>query len=336
MNMIVTNENIMIAIKIPTYNSEITILDTLESIINQTYANYTVYIFDNCSTDNTLEIIASLNDNRIKIIKSEKNYGWAWNFNRCLNPTGEEMMLFAHSDDIYHPSFLEINLKQSLLQQNSLIFSKGIYFKNKKEVYGRLTKINDSIQIDEYSSYEDLLNKVVTNGNFIFCPTAFGKSEIFSTVIGKFNESDFKGSADLDAWLRVSKLHSVTIIKKPILFFYRLSNNQISYWDRKKSDSYFARCINFHVQSLTNLNIKKDLSFYIRWHEIYHSIFVNIDEINCSKLFFFSSIYEVIKLKVKFLKKFKLLGLLCISLIIILFPYKIRLKLNSLILRISR
>ena len=46
-----------IAIKIPTYNSEITILDTLKSIINQTYVNFNVYIFDNCSTDNTIKII---------------------------------------------------------------------------------------------------------------------------------------------------------------------------------------------------------------------------------------------------------------------------------------
>jgi len=325
-----------IAIKIPTYNSEITILDTLKSIINQTYVNFNVYIFDNCSTDNTIKIIESLHDSRIKIIKSEKNYGWAWNFNRCLTATGEEVMLFAHSDDIYHPRFLEINLEVSRFKQNALLFSKGVLFKNKIKNNRLSTQENTPLQIDEYISHEELLKKVVIKGNFMFCPTAFGKSEIFSKVIGKFNDSDFKGSADLDAWLRVSKSHHVIIIKKPLLFFHRLSNNQISYWDRKDCDNYFVKCINSYVKDISSVNVKKNLSAYIRWHEIYHSVFINIDKKNCSKSFYINLIFEVIQLNVNFSKKYKLLGLLSVALIFALFPYNYRIKLNSLLLQITR
>jgi glycosyltransferase involved in cell wall biosynthesis len=334
--MISMDVNYTVAIKIPTYNSEATILDTLKSFLNQTYLNFTVYIFDNCSTDNTLKIIESLHDIRIKIIKSEKNYGWAWNFNRCLTATGEEMMLFAHSDDIYHPRFLEINVKLSRIKQNALLFSKGALFKNKIKNYILPAQENTPLQIDEYTSHEVLLNKIITNGNFLFCPTAFGKSEIFSTVICKFNESDFKGSADLDAWLRASKFHPIIVIKKPILFFHRLSNNQISYWDRKDSDNYFVKCIKAYVQDISSINDKIQLSHYIRWHEIFHSVFINIDNENCSKFIHMDLISEVIKSNVNFSKKYKLLGLLITAQIIVLFPINYRKKLNLLLLQIIR
>ena len=328
--------NYTVAIKIPTYNSETTILETLKSILNQTYLNFTVYIFDNCSTDNTLKIIESLHDIRIKIIKSEKNYGWAWNFNRCLTATGEEMMLFAHSDDIYHPRFLEINVKLSSFKQNALLFSKGVLFKNKIKNYRLTTKDSPPLQIDEYISHEVLLHKIVTNGNFLFCPTAFGKSEIFSNVICKFNEIDFKGSADLDAWLRASKFHPVIVIKKPLLFFHRLSNNQISYRERKDSDNYFVKCIKAYVQDISSIHDKKHLSQYIRWHEIFHSVFINIANENCSKFIYMNLVLEVIKSNVNFSKKYKLLALLIIGQIFVLFPINYRKKLNLLLLQIIR
>jgi glycosyltransferase involved in cell wall biosynthesis len=325
-----------VAIKIPTYNSEKTILDTLKSFINQTYVNFTIYIFDNCSTDNTLNLIESLRESRIRIIKSEKNYGYAWNFNRCLAATGEELMLFAHSDDIYHPKFLEINLEILMFNENSLIFSNAIFFKDKLRSSKLSLDINTKIQIDNYNSQEDLVKKVVTNGNFMFCPTAFGKSDIFSNIIGEFREDEFKGSADLEAWLRVSKFHSIIVIKKPILFFYRVSNTQLSYWDRKESASYFVRCIKFYLESIYSSSVKKYLLHYLSWHEIYHFIFINLGKEKSSKLFFLNSIFKVVCFRVNFIKKFKLISLLFISLIISFLPLNYRLKANSFLLDITR
>ena len=118
-----------VAIKIPTYNSEKTIVATLKSLLSQTYSNFNIYIFDNCSTDNTIELIESFHDSKIAVIGSEWNHGYAWNFNRCLSPSVEELMLFAHSDDVYHPRFLEFNLKVLSKNENALIFSNAIFFK---------------------------------------------------------------------------------------------------------------------------------------------------------------------------------------------------------------
>lgn len=325
-----------VAIKIPTYNSEKTIFESLKSLLDQTYSNFNVYVFDNCSTDNTIKIIEAFHDVRIKIFKSEMNYGWAWNFNRCLIATGEEMMLFAHSDDIYHPRFLEINVEVSRSNRNALLFSKGVLFKKNIKSYRLSARKNTSFQIDEYCSHKELLNKVIRSGNFMFCPSAFGNSEIFSKVIAEFNDSDFKGSADLDAWLRVSKSYCIIIIKKPLLFFHRLSDNQISFWDRKDCNNYFVKCINSHVNNISTGIDKNHLSAYIRWHEIFHSVFINIDKIACSKSVFINLILEATKLKVNFSKKYKLLGLLSIALIFALFPYSYRIRLNSLLLQISR
>jgi hypothetical protein len=115
-----------------------------------------------------------------------------------------------------------------------------------------------------------------------------------------------------------------------------LSNNQISYWDRKESENYFVTCINYYVKDLSSFHLKNHLSFYIRWHEIFHSVFINIDKKDCSKLLYVNLIFEVLQLNVNFFKKYKLLGLICVTLFFALFPYKCRLKLNSLLLQITR
>ena len=65
----------LVSIITPSYNSEEFISETINSIINQTYPNWELLITDDCSTDNTIEIIESYvkNDSRIKLFKLEKN-----------------------------------------------------------------------------------------------------------------------------------------------------------------------------------------------------------------------------------------------------------------------
>ena len=101
----------LVSVILTTYNGEKYIAETLESVLNQTYTNLEIIIVDDASTDNTVQIIKSYNDKRIKLYSNDKNLGIGHNTNRALSlATGEFIMMQDH-DDISSPSRAELQLK---------------------------------------------------------------------------------------------------------------------------------------------------------------------------------------------------------------------------------
>ena len=64
-----------ITIIIPMHNSSKHILECLKSVINQTYHNTEIIVVDDASSDNSLELVESIKDSRIKIIELKENVG---------------------------------------------------------------------------------------------------------------------------------------------------------------------------------------------------------------------------------------------------------------------
>lgn len=97
----------MISITIPTYNRSHLISRAIESIKNQTFKNWELFIVDDGSTDNTEEVIAPfLEDNRIQFIKKE-NSGAAHSRNVGVEKAQGEYITFLDSDDEAKPDWLE-------------------------------------------------------------------------------------------------------------------------------------------------------------------------------------------------------------------------------------
>ena len=76
--------NELVSVIMPSYNTARLIKEAIESVLNQTYQNFEIIIVDDCSTDNTDEVIAAITDERIKYIKNQKNSGAAISRNRAL------------------------------------------------------------------------------------------------------------------------------------------------------------------------------------------------------------------------------------------------------------
>ena len=77
--------NGLVSIIMPSYNTANFIGETIKSVLEQTYKNWELLIVDDCSTDNTDEVVARYNDERITYMKNSKNSGAAVSRNKALN-----------------------------------------------------------------------------------------------------------------------------------------------------------------------------------------------------------------------------------------------------------
>ena len=121
----------LVSIIMPSWNTGRFIAESIESVINQTYANWELLIVDDCSTDNTNEVVRKFNDDRIKFFKNEKNSGAAITRNRALREANGEWIAFLDSDDLWLPKKLEHQIL--FMKKHNLIFSYHDYVKIDEE-----------------------------------------------------------------------------------------------------------------------------------------------------------------------------------------------------------
>jgi glycosyltransferase involved in cell wall biosynthesis len=322
-----------VAIKIPLYNAEATILETLDSLLQQTYQDFFIYIYDNASSDNSIKYIKSLNDDRIIIITSEQNRGWNWNFNRCLSACEHEYLLIAHADDFYHAEFLEKNLEILTHNKPNLLFSKGLPFR-KIESISQGKKIDNCLNFSIFNTHEELLQAVIERGNFIFCPTAIGYSKNVITLIKFFDGDHFGGAADLDAWLRFAKEEAIGIIETEGLFFYRLSESQISYHDLRLKNSVFLDCCAYHLNiSAIDSERKLELETCLEWHKLYYDSLRYLTSLDSPHLPKYADLIHVFNSNISILKKIKMTGLVSLCKWIYYFPLSFKKKSAERILK---
>lgn len=99
-------ERPLVSICIPTYNSSKYILETVESVLNQTWSNLEVLVVDDCSSDKTLELLKTVTDPRFRLIENEHNLGMTGNWNKCVRECRGEYVKLIPADDILYPECL--------------------------------------------------------------------------------------------------------------------------------------------------------------------------------------------------------------------------------------
>ena len=114
----------LVSIIMPSYNTGKYIAKSIKSVLVQTYKNWELIIVDDCSTDNTDEVVADfLTDKRIRYIKNEKNSGAAISRNRALREAKGRWIAFLDSDDLWMPQKLEKQIQFMQEKQYSFTYT---------------------------------------------------------------------------------------------------------------------------------------------------------------------------------------------------------------------
>ena len=113
----------LVSVVMPSYNTAEYIREAIQSVLSQTYTDLELIIVDDCSTDNTDEIVSTFKDDRIKYLKNEKNSGAAVSRNYALREAKGKWIAFLDSDDIWLPEKLERQLKYMKEHNYSFTFT---------------------------------------------------------------------------------------------------------------------------------------------------------------------------------------------------------------------
>jgi glycosyltransferase involved in cell wall biosynthesis len=90
----------MVSILMPAYNCADFIAETLRSVLKQNFTDFELIIIDDCSTDNTSEIIQSFKDQRIKFYQNQANVGYCRNLRSCNKLAKGDIIYLMADDDI--------------------------------------------------------------------------------------------------------------------------------------------------------------------------------------------------------------------------------------------
>lgn len=165
-----------ISVIIPTYNRAKLIKKSINSILNQTYDNIEVIVVDDCSTDNTEEVIKKIKDDRIRYIKLKKNSGACAARNAGIKVATGKYINFNDSDDEYLPTKIETQYNNLIKNNSDMDFCRIMIHINNNEFPIPSEQNRKKILKKEY--IDELIN-----GNYISTPTMLIKSKIIKKVL---------------------------------------------------------------------------------------------------------------------------------------------------------
>ncbi|GAL83786.1 glycosyl transferase family 2 [Sporocytophaga myxococcoides] len=195
----------LVSVILPVYNSEKYVKEAIQSILNQTYRCLELIIIDDYSTDKSLQVIESIEDSRIKIIRNSRNVGRAGCDNLGLVFANGRYIAKMDSDDIAHP--MRLSKQIEFLFQNKNVNTVGCFMQN----FGYSNYLNKyPATVQENKAYT-LFGLPCGNPSLTF------KREVFDGG-HKYNEH-LRQTEDYDFFARYYDVLNVCNIQEPLMFY---------------------------------------------------------------------------------------------------------------------
>jgi len=258
-----------IAVVMPVYNGEKFLKKAINSLLNQTYREFTFYITDDGSKDNTWGILSAYNDKRIVLDQNKNNLGLTRVLNSIIHSLTEDIIIRMDADDISHPDRIKKILSAFQIGQSIDLVTSWASIIDKKDRFLRHT-LESRIDEQLISKYFSLFN-FFSHGACAFKRNAFNE-------LGGYDES-FELSQDYQLWLKFFLAKKKIKIINEHLYYIRKHRNSLSFtkrrtqfYDRLKisleldEDRYFKKywtkwIINHYNPFFAELTIKAEQLF---------------------------------------------------------------------------
>lgn len=213
METIVKKNMALVSVIIPCFNREGTIVQSVNSVLEQTYNDIEVIVIDDASTDNSLKKLQEIHDNRLRIIPLEKNGGACIARNVGIENSKGNYIAFQDSDDIWKKEKLEIQMNAIVNQKADIVFcqfiKKGIDMKDNELLY--------PLKKEGFLTRKELLLYPIVSTPCLLC-----NRNVFNSI--KF-DPEMPRLQDYDLSIRLSEFLNFYFIQQPLVYVYEQENS---------------------------------------------------------------------------------------------------------------
>lgn len=209
-------KDVFVSVIIPNYNHAKYLRQRLDSVLGQTFTNFEVIILDDCSTDNSIDIIETYRSNPkiSQIVVNKQNSGSPFlQWNKGIQLAKGDWIWIAESDDWCEPVFLE-ELVKKLNHDVSLAFCQSIVINQDGK---KIWQTKWRIDYEEIPG-KDFIHDYLSRGNYIVNASmcVFGK-KFYEQVSSEFTRYKFIG--DWVLWLELAALGKIVVLGKQLNYF---------------------------------------------------------------------------------------------------------------------
>ncbi len=240
----VSNDD-LVSVVIPVYNSEKFVIQSIESVLNQTYNNIEIIAVDDGSTDDSLNILQQYSD---KItITSQSNQGLAFALNAAIKKINGKWFKWLSPDDVLFPNAIEILVNEAKkLPENTIVYSNWeIIDENDKKLRSFSEQNYNDLKVFDF-------NVRLLDGQQINVNTTLIPSFLFEKGC-LIQELKDPVAIDYDFFLRAGIFYDIKFHLVPkSLLNYRIHPNQLSHSNIKNSLDYIPKVGNQVLSKLEN------------------------------------------------------------------------------------
>jgi glycosyltransferase involved in cell wall biosynthesis len=216
----------LVTVCVPVYNGERFLKEALDSILSQSYRNFELYIFDNCSTDRTQAIYSAYKDPRIRVVRHKQNIGSLANWNACIAAGKGRYIAIYHADDVYMPRILEEELL--ILERYPEV---SCVFTSANKIDGEGKSLGAAVLppqlVNRPLGYQDALAFMLkTFRSPYISPTCIARRSAYRKA-GRYPAGKFTQAGDVDMYLRLTRVGFAYLLDKRLIR-YRHTDGQAS------------------------------------------------------------------------------------------------------------
>ena len=268
-------ERPMFSVVLPTFNRSKLLKRAIQSVFQQTYDNWELIIVDNFSEDNSLEVIKSFDQSKIKSLQIKNNGIIGFSRNEGIKNATGDYVAFLDSDDWWSKNKLETSLSYLKKKEVDIVYHNCIQKKegNSKSIKCRALKRN---------SYEDL----IINGNTLVTSSVIVSRKVLNAV-NFSEEEDHIGWEDYDLWIKIAYSKFKFKLIPQNLGYYSIGNDN---FDNPKRVLLNINHISNHI---LNPYIKVKKINYIWWPDYTKGLaFLALKKYKKSIKYFFNVIFR--------------------------------------------
>lgn len=212
-------DNKLVSIITPAFNSAKYIQEAYDSIKAQSYIDWEWVITDDCSEDDTWDILCSISqsDERVKVYRNDKNLGASETRNNSLKRSMGRFVAFLDSDDLWMKEKLAAQINYMI--DNNYAFCFTAYAQTSCDGHN-IHKVIDKNKSIQFITYHDLLLKKVTLG----CSTVI----LDRKYLGEVFMPNLRTGQDYATWLNILRPGNKAFLYDEVLTKYRIMPNSIS------------------------------------------------------------------------------------------------------------